>query len=564
MDRRKLLLTLLLLWVVAVAGGGAWRLLELGKLTASTGPQALARDGHGGLFLATDHELLRLDATGAVTSRHAAADLGLADLNALAPGEGNTLFVYESTGRRVWRCDQQTWRCAPFGPAELGLDANVQMAWLYGRERRLLLSDNTHHRLLALDEYGHRLPMPGTAWHFPNQVSTGDGQVLLADSDSRRIVNLDPVANTATGTALATRERPYRFARRDTHWWVLEAGVRLEQAELRRYVNGRSETLALQLKDPVALVDSGRELIVASKADWRLAAVDADTGAARPFGSSALQQEFRDRHARQQAALAERGRLPLLMLLLMAPALGGGLWLQRLIDRAGAGAAIARPSGTAATARQVARIDTDRAALAAARALQNMQLLRAGVISAPLLLLLGGLLWWLMPGAGRAALLPMFALLLALPLLLALALYMGRRRQDRLYDQHLLCGPDKVVHVVAGKARRAAPYSEIWLGEDSLILGKQRLPLYMGLGVQRSAFWQLGELQRELGARIPHTQHLNEIALGRTLLARGRLAGLSVLSGRFLVVILVVLVLLLKLWSLLPHGALTKLWTYFA
>ncbi len=577
MDRRKLLLTFLLLWVVAVAGGGAWRLIDLGKITARTGPQALARDGQGGVYLATGDELLRLDADGNVKSRHLAAALGMADLNALAPGEGNTLFVHESAQRRVLRCDTRDWRCTPFSPANLGLDVNVQMAWLYGAERRLLLSDNSHHRLLALDEYGHRLPLPGTPWHFPNQVSTGGGQALLADSDSRRIVHLDPVANTATGIALATRERPYRFVRRDTHWWVLEAGVRLEQAELRHYVDGRGETLALDVKDPVALLDGGRQLLVASKDDWGLVAVDPDTGVARRFGSPALQHELRARRAGQEAARGERRRLPLLMLLLMAPALGGGLWLQRRIDRVAlpatgdaaeaprpAAAAFARPLAATSRARQVARIDTDRAALATARTLQNAQLLRAGVIGLPLLLVLGGLLWWLMPAPGRAALVPLLVMLLLLPLLLALALYSGRRQQDRRYDQHLLCGPDKVVHVVAGKALRAVPYSLVWLGEDSLILGKQRLPLYMGYGTRRSALWQLGELQRELGTRIPHTQHLGEVALGRTLLARGQLAGLSVLSGRFLVIILVVLVLLLKLWSLLPHGAITKLWTFFA
>lgn len=577
MDRRKLLMGLLLTWVVVVVGGGTWRLLALGPLTASTGPQALARDGQGGLYLATDHELLRLDANGKVTGRHRAADLGLADFSALAPGEGDTLFVYESTGRRVLRCATGSWRCTPFSPVDLGLDVNVQMAWLHGPERRLLLSDNTHHRVLALNESGQRLPLPGATWHFPNQISTSGGEALLADSDTRRIVNLDPVANTAIDTALATRERPYRFARRDTRWWVLEAGVRMERATLRHYDDGRNETIALDLKDPVALIDTGRELIVASKQDWALAAVDPGTGVARHFGAPALQQEFQARVAAMEVARSERSRLPLLMLLLMAPALGGGLWLQRQIDRAKTGAepaeeeaprpvaaAFAAPVTPSASARQVARIDTDRAALATARALHNTQLLRAGVIGAPLLLLLCALMWWMLPAASRTAIQPVLIMLLTLPLLLALGLYAGRRQQDRRYDQHLLCGPDKVVHVVAGKARRAVPYNEVWLGEDSLVIGKQRLPLHIGYGVQRSALWQLGDLQRELGTRIPHTQHLGEIALGRTLLARGQLAGLSVLSGRFLVIILIVLVVLLKLWSLLPHGILTKLWTYFA
>ncbi|MCC2637750.1 MAG: hypothetical protein K0Q68_1469 [Moraxellaceae bacterium] len=573
MDRRKALLVLLLIWTVAIVAGGLWRLLALGKLTGNHGPQALSRDGQGGVFLATDHDLLHLDRQGRLLDRHPVAALGLVEINALAQGEGSSLWLYDSQLRRLFRCDTRAWACVPFGGDKLELGQNVQLAWLYGRDRRLLVSDNTHHRLLAFAEDGSRLSLPAYTWHFPNQLSTCCGSALLADSDTRRIVVLDPVGNRATATALATRERPYRFVRRDSAWWVIEAGVTLQDGRLRHYLDGRMRDIPLGVSDPVALLDIGHSIVLAAKADWRLLALDPETLSVTTFGEARLQQEFRDRKTAVESARRERERLPPLMLALLAPALLGGLFLQRRIDRAARNAAIpdaTTPERSSANSaleplaprKALARIGTDRGALEMARAQQNRQLLRAGLILVPLLLLAGLSLWLLLPAQAMAPLAGLLGALAVLPVLVLLTLYSSRRQQDRLYDQHFICGPDKVIHVVRGKPVRALPYEAIWLGEDSLILGKQRLPLYVGHGARRSALWNIGDLQRELGTRIPHTQHLGEIELARAMLAQGRLVGLQVLSARFVIIITVILVLLLKLWQLLPHSLIGQLWKF--
>lgn len=573
MDRRKVLLMLLLLWTAAIVAGGIWRLLALGQLTGNQGPQALSRDGQGGLFLATDHDILHLDSRGRLLDRHPVAALGLVEINALAQGEGDTLWIYDSRLRRLFRCGTRAWTCARFGDDKLDLDQNVQLAWLYGRDRRLLVSDNTRHRLLAFADDGSRLQMPATRWHFPNQLSTGGGTALLADSDARRIVALDPIGNSATATALATRERPYRFVRRDNAWWVIEAGVSLEHGRLRHYSGGDMQDIPLGITDPVALLDIGHSIVIAAKADWRLLALAPETLTVTSFGEARLQQEFRDREAATAAARREREHLPPLMLALLAPALLGGFLLQRRIDRADRAAVApaadrsARSPASAvlaapATRKVHARIDTDRGALELARARQNRQLLRAGLILGPLLLLAGLALWLLLPPQAAGPLPGLLGALVALPLLVLLTLYSSRRQQDRLYDQHFICGPHKVIHVVRGKPVRALPYAAIWLGEDSLILGKQRLPLYVGHGARRNALWNIGDLHRELGTRIPHTQHLGEIELARAMLAQGRLVGLQVLSARFMIIITVILVLLLKLWHLLPHSLIGQLWKF--
>lgn len=564
MDRRKALLLLLLLLVLVVVAGGVWRLLALGKLAPSLGPQALARDGQGGLYFATSHELLRLDKQGAVRERRTASELGLDEINALAQGEGDTLFIYDSRQRRLHRCATTGWRCAPFASGALGLDENVQIAWLYGDNRRLLVADNTHHRLLALDEDGALLGSPAPVWHFPNQILAQGEHVLLADSDTRRIVTLDIGGNALSGVALEAKQRPYRFVRRDAEWWVIEAGVRLERARLRYYHRGKADFLPLGLRDPVALLDIGRVLVVAGKEDWKLMAIDPDSNLVTPFGSSELRLELRLRHGAMLAARKERAQLPLLMVALLLPLLGGGLLVQRRIDRdarAAVPAAAAAPAAMPATAPVTAssttprsgpaRIDTDRVALEAARAAQVRHLKLASWIILPLLLGLGALLYFYLPGGatGQARYIP--ALLLVPPLLIALALLAGRRQQDRLYDQHLLCGPDKLIHVVAGKPVRAVPYAAIWLGEDSLILDTRRLPLRIG---QRSALWKRDDIERELAGRIPPQQRLGEVALGRALLARGQLVGVEVLAARFLVIIVLLVIALTQFWPIWLRG----------
>lgn len=572
MDRRKFLLVVLLVVVVGVTGAGIWRLFALGALTGGFGPQALSRDGQGGIFFATDHELLHLDAHGQVRDRRPVAALGLQEINALALGENGALFLYDSQQRRLFRCDTARWQCAAFGAAQLGLDENVQIAWVYGPDRRLLLADNTHHRLLAFDESGALLATSAAVWHFPNQIVAHGEHVLLADSDTRRIVSLDASGNSAVGVALQARERPYRFVRRDAEWWVIEAGVTLERATLRHYRHGQAQEIPLPVADPVAILDIGRTLVVASKEDWRLVAVDPDTLAVTPFGHADLQRELQRRHQAMLEARQERAQLPLLMIGFMLPALFGGVVLQRRIDRdAQASAPATMPAarvlptaaGLPARRAAVGRIDTDRDALAMARALQNRQLLRAGLLLVPMLLLLALTLWLLLPAEAARTLTPLLSLLLALPLLLGLALYAGRRQQARRYDQHLLLGPDKLIHVVRGKPVRAVPYSAVWLGEESLILDRQRLPLYLGYGAQRCALWNIGDMQRELGARVPPAQQLGELELARVMLAQKRLVGLRILSARFLIFLVIALLLLLKLWNVLHHSLGWRFWDLF-
>lgn len=575
MDRKKVLSLLLLLWVVVVVTGGISRMTTLGKLISPSGPQALAADNHGGFFLATNSELLHFDAEEKLIRRQPAQALGLSELNAITLDRDGTLWMYDSQRRRIFRCHESSWKCSAFGPENLGLDDNVFLAVSTGVEKQILVSDNAHHRLVILNESGHLLDAGERKWHFPNQIiNTGD-EILLADTDRFMITRLNS-AGISTGTALTTKNRPYRFTRRGEAWWVIEAGTSLLDGELRHYHQNKQDKLTLDARDPVAILDIGQRIILASKADWTLLSINPETGNAIPAGDIPLQQEFTRHRLTAQAARSERSRLPFIMMALMAPALLGGMVLQRRIDANNETESSittnpvnhhpARQTGPERIlfGKQAVRIETDRTALDLARTEQNRQLMKSALLLVPLLLISGLALRFLMPDSASGPANTLLVMLIALPCIIAFLLYIGRRQQDRLYDQYLVCGPEKLVHVVGRKAVRATPYQDIWLGDETLILGKKRIALYQRRGRIRTALWTVADIQREIGSRIPGAQQLNsDYELGKMMLKQGRLIGLHVLSARFLLGIAIALLLLLKTWSVAHNLLPWKLWGIF-
>lgn len=469
MDRRPLLLTTLLLLATALAGGSAWRFTALQRQLADGGPQALARDGQGGLFLATDRTLLHLDGNGTVRARYSAATLGLQSVDALAAGEDDTLFIHDREQRRLFRCAMASARCLPFGSAALGLGDRVHLAWLFGPDRRLLVADTARDRLLALDANGATLPGTSGGWRSPRQLQASGEHVWLADSGTGRIVTLDATGTSQRGVALQARAHPLRFIRRDTDWWVLEADARGAHPVLRHYRHGLATDLVLPVTEPAFLVDLGRCFVVAARSDWRLLAVDPDSGTVSPFGSDALMAAFSAQRAAIASAREEQRWLPVVMAAALVPAFLAGLLLWR---RAGGHrGTTAAASSAPLPARGIARIEA-------------------------------------CPDA-----------------------------RGRPVDQLLLLGPDKLVHLVAGRPVRAAAYRDLRMNDRSLQIGRYRLPLVAGRGSARRALWPVDTLRQAIVARLGGP--LPEPMPSR----RPGLA--TVMAGAAL---LLLLVLLLQLW----------------
>lgn len=501
---RRLALALLLVITALLAGAAGWqRLLALQSLAAESGPQALARDGRGGIFLATATQLLQLDANGQVLARHAARNLGLGRLQALAQGEAGTLWVLDGESRRIARCDTRVWRCPLVTPPGIQLGEGG-IAWQFGPERRLLVSDRAQGRLLAFAEDGSPLPLPGHAWREPGALARGEGQLLMAEHGLRRVVTLDGIANQPLAPALHTQAPPLAFVQRDAHWWVLEG----TPAQLRHYHAGRVLDLPAPAAEAVALLDAGHVLLIASRGDGALLALDPEFDALVPFASPALREllatQVRERRAAQRELRWLRPGLAAALALLLLP-------VPWLLWRRG-------------------RVPGRREANPAPGALPMAAAGRAMATT----------------GAGQPAAIPAPG---TAPRVSRIAALHG--------DRHLVCGPDRLVLVDAGKPVLAVPYEAVWLGGRSLLLGQQRLRLHHGLGRARPA-WDLAALQAQLLPRLPAGHRVGEVALAWRLLARGRPQGLLVLLQAlpYPLALPVILLLLIECGRLLAQGVL--------
>jgi hypothetical protein len=560
---KKLLSALLVIWMLLIVIGGIAYMTSLGKHITGNGPQALTGDGSGGFFLVAQRQILHFDAQEKLLERHDFDALGLQDVGSIL-FSNKQLLAFDNERKQIFRCMLPAWQCAPFSPATLDLSQAIAMAWQ--TPGTLVISDNTGHRLLMLDAQGRPLYTGPARWHYPNQITSIADGLMLADTDRNVIVHLADAESSTPEILLETTSRPYQFVRRDNSWWVLQAGVLLENAELFHYHHGIPEKISITAQDPTALLDTGRRIIIASRQDWELLSLDPETGNAIPAGDKAFQAELNAQHLATQTAKKQRGRLPYIMLALMLPALLGGVVLQRRLDAEKSApvmtSAIKRTAPEKTASHVSVRIDTDKSRIEMQRLEQNRLLLKSGLIVIPLLILLALFLWF--SGIDLAGLTPVFFLIAALLVLTPLLVYRGRRKQDRLFDQQLVCGPQKLVHIKQGKPVGATPYADIWLGSDTMLLKEKTFPLYIGLGKLRAPFWMVHDIQREIGKRIPPEQLFNtDHEMGRAMLGRNKTLGLRLIFARYAVAIAIALVLLLKLFQVLHHLHLDKLWKIF-
>lgn len=560
---KKLLSALLVIWMLLVVIGGLVYMSRLGKSITGDGPQALSSDEHGGFFLISGREVLHFDAAEKLQQRHTFDALGLRDANSLLYSE-DQLLIFDRERKQIFRCALPAWHCTPFSPATLGLSDSIAMAWQ--TPSTLAISDNTGHRLVLLDAQGQLLHAGKRMWHFPNQIISVSDGLLLAGTDRKVIVHLSDAANSTPQTLLETTSRPYQFVRRDNSWWALQAGVLLENAELFHYHQGIPEKISLTAQDPTALLDTGKRIIIASRQDWQLLSLDPETGNAIPAADNGFQTELGTLRLATASAKKQRGRMPYIMLALMLPALLGGVVLQRRLD-ADKSAQTMALSSRGVTPEKIAthvnvRIDTDKSRIDMQRLEQNRLLLKSGLIVVPLFMLMAIFLWF--SGIDLAGLTPIFFFIVALLILAPLLVYIGRRKQDRLFDQQLICGPHKLVHIRQGKPVGATPYADIWLGSDTMLLKGKAFPLYTGLGKLRTPFWMVHDIQREIGKRIPTGQLFNtDHEMGRAMLGSKPILGLRLILARYAVAIAIAVVLLTKLFQVLHHLHVDKLWKIF-
>ncbi len=555
MHKKNILTTLVLLWVLGVVAFLLNQQLGLADKLTGDGPIALSTAPDGGFYLATSQELFYFNEQEALVRRKTAPQLGLQELNALSPTPQGGLWIYDSAQRRPFLCNS-FWRCEAFGPTHLALDRNVALS-PGPNGQGLLLSDNSNHRLILLGPDGQLLDDgKNRPLHFPNQVSSSASGWLLADTDRFAILAIAPQSATALGAGssrLKTERRPYRFVQREKEWWVVEAGVSLNEGELRHYresLSGEpiSRLLSSEATDLVAIADTGARLVLASRSDWRLLSLDPATGQSRPV--AALEAEFAGLRQEYAQAKAQSKRLPWLMAGLLAPALLGGLVIQRMnpstrVAAQTSGERVVRPQTHTAkvpiTPLPAGHIKPEPQIWAELYPVNESA--KRVLIAVTAVLLLMAISFFLLDLPPLLILLPAIAALL-FPVLAISLRRLNQAATRRLIDQELICGPQKLVWKRQGKAVCAVPYKEVMLGGDTLVLGRHALPLYLKLPGQRLAIWPAFELQRELSARLQPEQMVHDDTQLLRALLRYRHPYALVLLLKFIGLPLLVIVIL--------------------
>jgi hypothetical protein len=556
MNRNKLYSALLLLWVVLAVVICVFRIYTLGDLINNSGPQALTADGQGGFYLATNTELLHFGPNEKLLERTGIRKLGLQNIKALTQGEGTTLWVYDAGPHRVFRCDEGSLSCSPFGPEKLGLDFNVSLVTSPPPDSHLIISDDTNQRLVVLGSSGQLIDDGhGKTWHFPNQISRSDDGLLLADANRFAITRLDASQPNGSDTPLLhTLSRPYRFVRRGEDWWVVEAGISLTRGWVMHYRGSSSpddstshiamqsirtggavssakaqantaamtptrppQRLTLKFWDIVAIADTGSQIIIASKSDWGLLVLDPASDASHDLGDAQVQADFRQQAQALAAAETERGHMPLIMVLAILPALILAGLLQRRMDAGGGASGLVRTDPVAGITDGAINISAhvlmqpDAAELEKLRVLQKKTVKYLGIAYAILAALLVTIAVSFPHGHGYkaiAAMAPLIAMLLVVPVII----YAQRQRVETQFSQSLECGIHTLTLYRQGKPVSSVEYGKVWLCDAVLVLDKLIVSRALSLKDMKSGkmvsfpIWSPALVDKILRPRLPPEQ----------------------------------------------------------
>lgn len=506
--KRKSLLILLVALVIAVTAGGIWRLLWLGERLNADGPLALALAGDHGLYLATDTAILRFEANGNLSGVHGAASIGLRQPGALQEDENGNLWVFDKELRQIFRCSD--WHCMSATPVSLDLDKNIQFSVNLQRQQ-IAVADNNRHRLLLLDLHGQLLQdsNDNPPLHYPNQINLGAHSLLIADTDRRNIINMALPDATSGGfgtpvISLHTRRRPYRFAHDAHGWWVLEAGETLFQGELVHYTEGgERREIATDAQDIVDMVDAGDSIIVASRSDYRLQAINKADGSQHDIGSEKLQAEWGRQRLQQAAWRGERRHIPLLMIVVLLPTLLGASVVQKQLvaeQEAMRAASTDRVVQPPASGYVVLRPD------ALARKTIRTEFIANLAASALAMAAIPGICWLAagMPPAaawGRQELRPLLVVsLLAVPLALASFVFAVMRRKGRLGGE-IIFELKRAIFRRNGKDIAAAAYEDVKLTSRTLDIGGASILLYSGSNANAGELWPQAAIKAILDSR---------------------------------------------------------------
>lgn len=535
--RRMRFVPVVLLVVLMVLGLAGQR--HLTRQIDLEGPHTLAAAPDGGFYMATSTRLYRLDSREQVVAQYEAATLGVGRFDDLLVGSEGRLWVYDSEARRVLACDLPA-PCQPFDAGQTAFSANAILAERPAGQG-LLLSDNRHHRLWALDAQGRVQSHPLDAgWRFPNQIRVWPGGWLMADTERRQLVK---VVADAQGLPvrrelfLQAEGRPYRFVVRPDGIWTVEAGLSLNDGGLFRYREGRRERVRTGAGDVGALIAVGDKLVLSSRQDWRVRVSDDGGARWRDLADGALSQAHAAQRDRNATLTSWSRGLPVGMGVVALALLGWAWHRERRAGRVALAAPAPWSVGTAALPiTEGARLQPRPQAR---RALRGAMVVY-GLLPLPIL---AWMAWQLWPygvdpqGQRLLYLVGAFALLWPVAIYLAWRWGLGRRWASLaiVQDERLL-----LLTWWDGQTR-AAPYEQVWLGRSTLWVDGVRVSLSLWPGVP---MWERDGLAEAL-QRHGHAHHVfdSEGTLWRALWQARHAPALRWLAGRALACVCLVVAL---------------------
>ncbi|MDJ0916482.1 MAG: hypothetical protein QNJ05_01880 [Woeseiaceae bacterium] len=228
-----------------------------GRAASLGGPAELTTGPQGHRFIQIQNYLVEHDAEGSYLRTHNLDDMGvelflgghaffsdgdillrrgpdprsfLDNLRAYKRETNRNTIVPESSDSGLFRCDLKTRDCERFG--EPGVDFKAAFSvYIDQRTDEVYVSDTTRHLLRKYSSDGVELAPPVDGFHFPNQLTLHDDELLVADTNNHEISVLEP-GSPIFGERIGSRDVvpppaesaghtwPSHFTRVGDEWWV--------------------------------------------------------------------------------------------------------------------------------------------------------------------------------------------------------------------------------------------------------------------------------------------------------------------------------------------------------
>jgi sugar lactone lactonase YvrE len=276
------------------------------------GPSKIRVADQGDIWILSDGKLHVFDRLGSEQRTLRFADWKRASLQSdFYPLSGGDVLLAEPETHEVYRCAPGG-GCTPLlasSRATAGKTTNAMMLAVDESRQRLYVADNAGHRLLLFDLEGKLLDDSGpgkSRFWFPNHIALSDGELLVTDTNHRRIVRL-PVSNdrfgqetwtlpTAGAKVRSKRKWPMSFvALPDGQWWVAIAQEGMRHADVATF-DAQGQPLGhVPLEnnaDPVSMVSVDDRMLIADTEHFRIRQVDARGSPLPDFGPEAFRQDL--------------------------------------------------------------------------------------------------------------------------------------------------------------------------------------------------------------------------------------------------------------------------------